>query len=168
VEIGRQARFLCPWARHLTGLSLPLTVRLVVTGSSLTRRPKRSLRCLLVLTNKWVSKPKTYIGYLAVGDLMFLGMQDFWFWPNLIKRVRILIIFSQICPHFALIYPNYAQENLLKRMRLHPQIIWHEMGFSTCWLYLNNLDLRDTRQKSAATLSLSLTLSPADTLSFRW
>jgi len=24
-DIGRQVRFLCPWARHLTGLSLPLS-----------------------------------------------------------------------------------------------------------------------------------------------
>jgi len=25
VEIGRQVRLLCPWARHLTGLPLPLS-----------------------------------------------------------------------------------------------------------------------------------------------
>jgi len=25
VEIGRQVRLLCPWARHLTGLYLPLS-----------------------------------------------------------------------------------------------------------------------------------------------
>jgi len=35
VEIGRQVRLLCTWARYLT-------------GDSLTRRPKRSHRCLLV------------------------------------------------------------------------------------------------------------------------
>jgi len=48
MEIGRQVRFLCPWARHLTGLPLPLSGGLVVTVVSLTRRPKRSLRCVLV------------------------------------------------------------------------------------------------------------------------
>jgi len=46
-----------PWARYLTGLPLHLwVVRLKVTGGSLTRRPNRSLRFLLVggtLTNKW-------------------------------------------------------------------------------------------------------------------
>jgi len=49
VEKGRQVRLLCPWAKHLTRLSLYLwMVILVVTGGSLSRRPKRSLRCLLV------------------------------------------------------------------------------------------------------------------------
>jgi len=41
----------------------PALIWLVVTGGSLTRRPKKSLRCLLVevytLTNQWVLKPKT-------------------------------------------------------------------------------------------------------------
>jgi len=32
MEIGRQVHLLCPWARHLTGLPLPLSGRLVVTG----------------------------------------------------------------------------------------------------------------------------------------
>jgi len=48
MEIGQEVRLLCPWARHLTGLPLPLSSRLVVTSGSLTRRPKRSLRCILV------------------------------------------------------------------------------------------------------------------------
>jgi len=47
VEIGRQVRLLCPWARHLTVWLYLWVVRLEVTGGSLTRRPKRSLRCLL-------------------------------------------------------------------------------------------------------------------------
>jgi len=48
MEIGRQVRLSCPWARHKTGLLYLWVVRLVVTGGSLTRRPKRSHRCLLV------------------------------------------------------------------------------------------------------------------------
>jgi len=48
VEIGRQVRLLCPWARHLTDYLYLWMVRLVVTGGGVTRRPKRSLRCLLV------------------------------------------------------------------------------------------------------------------------
>jgi len=49
VEIDRQVRLLCPWARYLTGLPLYLwMIRLVVTGGNLTRRPKSSLCCLLV------------------------------------------------------------------------------------------------------------------------
>jgi len=29
VKLGRKVRLLCPWARHLTGLHLHLSVRLV-------------------------------------------------------------------------------------------------------------------------------------------
>jgi len=48
-EIGQQVRLLCTWARHLTALPLPSSgFRLVVTGGSLTQRPKRLLCCLLV------------------------------------------------------------------------------------------------------------------------
>jgi len=32
---------------------------------------------------------------------MFLGMQDFWFCPNLIKFATILITVAQIRPNFA-------------------------------------------------------------------
>jgi len=39
---------LCLWTRDLTGLPLPWVVRQVLTGGSLIRKSKRSLRCLLV------------------------------------------------------------------------------------------------------------------------
>jgi len=48
VKISRLVYLLCPWGRYLTGLSLSLSGRLVVTGENLTRKSKRSLRCLLV------------------------------------------------------------------------------------------------------------------------
>jgi len=48
VEIGRQVRLLCPWARHLTDCLYLWVIKPVVTGGSFTRRPQRSLRCLLV------------------------------------------------------------------------------------------------------------------------
>jgi len=48
---------LCPWTRHLTRYCLYYWVfRLVVTGSSLTRRPQRSLSPNRdTLTKKWAS-----------------------------------------------------------------------------------------------------------------
>jgi len=39
--IGRQVRLLCPWARHLRDCLYLRVVRLVVTGSRLTRRPAK-------------------------------------------------------------------------------------------------------------------------------
>jgi len=47
MKIGRQVRLLCSSARHLTGLPLSPSGSTGSSGS-LTRRPKRSFRCLLV------------------------------------------------------------------------------------------------------------------------
>jgi len=56
VEIGRQVRLLCPWARHLTGLSLPLSG---YTGSNRWQLDSKTEKVTSLspgrdtLTNKW-------------------------------------------------------------------------------------------------------------------
>jgi len=57
---GWQVRLLCPWARHLTGLPLPLSC---LTGSNRWQLDSKTEKIPLLspgrgtLTNKWVPKP---------------------------------------------------------------------------------------------------------------
>jgi len=48
---------------------------------------------------------------------MFLGMQDFDFYPNRVKFYPILFKFIQICPNLT--------KNFLYERRSHPQILRH-------------------------------------------
>jgi len=48
-------------------------------------------------------------GRSRMGDRMFLGMQDFDFWPNQFKFCQILFKFCPNFTQFTQIYPNFIQ-----------------------------------------------------------
>jgi len=59
------------------------------------------------LKNRSVSRNDTSVILIAVGDQMFLGMQDFDFCPNLIEFYLNFTKFYPIYPF--ILYPKFAQ-----------------------------------------------------------
>jgi len=69
VKLGRQVRLLCYWARHLTGLPLPLSGKTdtILKGGSLTRRVSLSGKTGTILkSGSLIRRAKRSLRYLLI------------------------------------------------------------------------------------------------------